>query len=151
MNTSVGAALRKRAEELKETELLLTTISGGAELLEWFGGVPEFADGEIIYLVLDRSGHRRLGIQLEHYGKKAVINFELGAWIDVAVRGFSHQNVIGGLKLRPAGDRKIEPWEKGVGCKPGSVEIELEPCFGAYGTIRADILSITLQSTLASD
>jgi hypothetical protein len=145
MNTSVDAA-RKRAEELKETASLLMAISGGAELLEWFGGVPEFRDGEIVYLVLDRAGQSRLGLQLEHFGKKAVINFEFGAWIDVDVRSFSHQNVIGGLKLRLAGDRNIEPWEKGVGCKPGSVVIELEPCFGAYGSIRADISSINLHS-----
>jgi hypothetical protein len=108
MNSWADAALRKRAEELKETASLLMAISGGAKLLEWFGGVPEFADAEIVCLVLDRAGQSRLGLRLEHFGKKAVINFEFGAWIDVAVRGFSNQNVIGGLKLRPAGDRKIE-------------------------------------------
>jgi len=150
MSTSIDDALRKRAEELKETASLLSLIPGGAELLEWFGSVPEFGDGEVVSLVLDRGGQSRLSIRLEHLGKTAVIGFELGPWIDVAVHGFSHQNVIGGLKLRPAGDRKIEPWERGVGCKPGDVEIELEPCFGAYGCIRANISAITLNSTTVS-
>ena len=48
MNTSVDAALRKRAEELKETAPLLMAISGGAELLEWFGGV-ELVPGAVIH------------------------------------------------------------------------------------------------------
>jgi hypothetical protein len=147
MSTSIDEALRMRAEQLKETASLLALIPGGSELLQWFGSVPEFGDGEVVSLVLDRAGQSRLNVRLEHFGKMAVIGFELGPWIDVAVRGFSHQNVIGGLKLRRAGDRKIEPWEIGVGCEPGDIEIELEPCFGAYGCIRANISAITLEST----
>jgi hypothetical protein len=150
MSTSNDEALRRRAEELKETASLLAVIPGGPELLEWFDSVPEFGDGEVVSLVLDRAGQSRLSVRLEHFGKTAVIGFELGPWIDVALRGFSDQNVIGGLKLRRPGDRKIEPWEIGVGCKPGDVEIELEPCFGACGSIRANISAITLNLTTVS-
>lgn len=37
--------------------------------------------------------------------------FELTAWTDADVRGFSHQNVMGGLKLRRVVKREILPWE----------------------------------------
>jgi hypothetical protein len=66
------------------------------------------------------------------------------AWIDVEMRGFSGQNVIDGLKLWRADEREIKPWELGVGYKPGEWLIELGPCFGAYGTIRADIARIVI-------
>jgi len=61
------------------------------------------------------------------------------------VSGFSQQNVISGLIIRRAGERDIAIWEIGVGCKPGEHEIELEPCFGAYGIIRATLVKARLQ------
>jgi hypothetical protein len=124
-------------------------IPGGPELLEWFGDVPEFADGEIVCLSLDRSGSSELRVFLEHFGKSVVIAFKLSDWIDVDVRGFSHQNVLGGLKLRRPEERGAQPWELGVGLKPGEFVIELEPCFGAYGNIRASISRITIEETAA--
>jgi hypothetical protein len=135
---------RKHAEELRETAAILMRIPGGPELLDWFDGVAEFGDGEVVSLVLDRADQSYLSVRLERLGKSAIVQFTLAAWIDIAVRGFSRQNVIGGLKLRPAGDRQIELWERGVGCTPGELEIELEPCFGAYGTIRANVSSIMI-------
>lgn len=136
--------LQKREEDLEETTALLSNLPGGPELLEWFDGAPEFGDAEIVSLVLDRVGQSQLSVRLDRFGKRATIAFALQGWIDVAIGGFSHQNVIGGLKLRPAGERQIEAWERGVGCVPGVLEIELEPCFGAYGTIRASIASIVI-------
>jgi hypothetical protein len=141
---TIDQARQKHEEELKETAAVLMKIPGGPELLEWCDGAPEFGDGEVVSLVLDRAGSSCLSIRLERLRKSAIVKFTLAAWIDVAVRGFSHQNVIGGLKLSPAGDRQIELWEQGVGCTPGELEIELEPCFGAYGTIRANVTSITI-------
>ena len=138
---------QKREEELKETAALLSKLPGGPELLEWFDGVPEFGDAEIVSLVLDRAGQSRLSVRLDRFGKRATVAFTLEGWIDVAIGGFSHQNVIRGLKLRPAGERPIKAWERGVGCTPGELEIELEPCFGAYGTIRANIASITISAS----
>jgi hypothetical protein len=85
-----------------------------------------------------------LDVSVDLLGKRATVTFVLESWIDLAIRGFSNQNVVGGLKLRSAEGRQQEPWEYGVGCKPGKFEIELEPCFGAYGTIRADIASISI-------
>jgi hypothetical protein len=132
-------------EEHKETASLLLKIPGGPELLEWLAGVPAFGDAEIVSLVLDRKGQSKLSVRMDRGDNRVTVTFSLQAWIDVAIRGFSQQNVIGGLKLRPAGERRIEIWERGVGCTPGELEIELEPCFGANGTIRANIASISME------
>ena len=134
----------KRDEEFKETASLLSKITGGSELLEWFGGIPDFGDGEIVSLVLDRKGQSRLNVRLDRGKRKVTVTFVLQARIDVAIRAFSHQNVVGGINLRPAGERQIEKCERGVGCTPGELELELEPCFGVYGTIRASIASISI-------
>jgi hypothetical protein len=131
-------------DDFEATASLLLKVPGGSELLDWMNGVPNFGDAEIISLVLDRTSQSRLCLRLQRFDKSAEITFALNAWIDVAIRGFSQQNVVGGLKLRPAGERKIELWEYGVGCTPGELEIELEPCFGAYGTVRANLASIAI-------
>jgi hypothetical protein len=78
-------------------------------------------------------------------GRKLVVTFRLGDWIDVNVRGFSQQNVMENLRLTHAGERDVAVWELGVGLRPGVVEITLEPCFGAYGTVRATVISIAVE------
>lgn len=113
--------------------------------MEWFEGAPEFGDAEIVSLLLDRRGPGALRIALTSHAKSAIFVFELTAWIDADVRGFSHQNVIAGLKLLRVDEREMQPWELGVGCQPGEWLIELEPCFGAYGSIRADIARIVIE------
>lgn len=123
----------------------LSDIPGGRDLVEWFEGAPEFGDAEIVSLRLDRQGQSALRIALTSRSKSAIFVFELTGWIDADVRGFSQQNVISGLKLRRVIEREIQPWELGVGCQPGEWLIELEPCFGAYGSIRADIARIVIE------
>jgi hypothetical protein len=135
---------QRQDKELRATAALLLKVPGGSELLDWMNGVPDFGDAEVTSLVLDRTSQSRLCIRMDRSPKRATITFTLEAWIDVVIRGFSHQNVVRGIKLRPAGERKVEAWERGVGCTPGELEIELEPCFGAYGTVRANVASIAI-------
>ncbi|AWN50261.1 hypothetical protein DK419_26180 [Methylobacterium terrae] len=134
-----------RAQAQQDLAASLARIPGGRALIDWFDGAPEFGDAEVVSLLLDRRGPSTLRIALDHHGKSATFVFELAAWIDADVRGFSHQNVIGSLTLRRAEEREVQPWELGVGCRPGEWMIECGPCFGAYGTIRADIARITLE------
>lgn len=134
--------LQVAAEELAES---LAVIPGGRDLIDWFEGSPSFHDAEIVSLHLDRSGSSTLRVALDQGQKSAIITFELTAWIDADLRGFSHQNLVEGLRLRRAEEREIQPWELGVGCTPGDWIIELTPCFGAYGTIRADIVQIIME------
>lgn len=133
-----------QARGRRELAAALAHVPGGAELVEWFGDLPDFGDSEVIRLTLDRQGPSELVIALDWPTKSAVVTFELSAWIDVSLRGFSHQNVIGGLKLLRPADREVDLWEQGVGLEPGQWIIELSPCFGACGSIRANIERISI-------
>jgi hypothetical protein len=132
-------------EEFAETQRILATIPGGPELLTWFGGEASFHDAEVVRVDLDRENGSRLELTVSgRAGINARVTFVLTDWIDVAVMGFSRQNVIGQLLLREPDDRTAEPWEIGVGMASGDHEIRLTPIFGAYGTIRATIKKIEL-------
>jgi hypothetical protein len=130
----------------EETASLLASAPGGRDLLNWFAGPPNFGDAEIIALNLDRKGPSALIVEVYQPSRKALVTFVLGDWIDVRITGFSHQNVIGGLRLKRAGERDIAPWETGVDAKLGDIEIELAPCFGASGVIRATLLRVMMSS-----
>lgn len=133
--------------EVQERDSLakaLAEIPGGDTLLDWFGDLVDFGDSEIICLVLNREGPSQLVIALDRPGKSVAVTFELSHWIDINIRGFSHQNVVGALVLQRAAERDVDPWELGVGLQPGEWIIALAPCFGASGTIRANISRITL-------
>ena len=132
--------------EVDDTASLLATVPGGRELLSWFSGVPNFGDAEVIALHLDRAKPSTLLLEVPSRSGVAIVTLELGDWIDVRIRGFSRQNVIDGLVLRRGGERELAPWEIGVGAKPGEIEIELKPIFGAYGVIRATLLSVAMQT-----
>jgi hypothetical protein len=138
--------------DVNETASILETIEGGQELLDWFSGFPtfgrdfpDFGDSEVVSFHLRRKGASELVIHVERASSSAIVTLVFGDWIDTQLRGFSHQNVISGLTLRHAGDRDIGPGELGVGCTPGLHVIELEPCFGAAGIIRAAVQKVRLQ------
>lgn len=132
-------------DEVDETVSLLRALPGGAELVAWFAGPVAFGDAEVVGLHLDREGPSTLVLRLDHPRGGAAITLVLAGWIDVHLDGFSHQNVVGGLALRRAGERAVRPWERGVGLEPGDLEIELMPCFGANGTIRAGVREVSVK------
>jgi hypothetical protein len=77
-----------------EVASLWASIPGGSEALEQVGG--GFGDAEVRKLHLNRKRPSILEVEQPRAdGRRVVVTFVLGDWIDVAVRGFSHQNVIG--------------------------------------------------------
>lgn len=138
-------------DEFAQTASILKELPGGSELLAWFGGIPNFGDGEVVSLNLDRAGTSTLRVlatrrDANGISDQAIISFRLSDMIDVAIEGFSHQNVIGGLKLRHAQNEDIHPSLLGIGTVAPKLEIELEPCAGAFGTIRASIVNISVEA-----
>jgi len=137
-------------------------VPGGAELVRWFGRVPSFHDAEIISLDLRRSGKSFLRIhgwvgtdQVDENGhivldKDAVVTFALDGIMDLQLDGFSHQNVIYGLKLQRATDRGRANYYS-MPQSPEDIEIELEPCFGLDGLIRAKRVSISFEPGLPNE
>lgn len=124
--------------DFAETAELLRGVPGGRELLDWLDGEPNFGDAEVVSLHLNRIVPSTLTIETR--GRRpTTVTFLFEEWVDVSVQGFNRQNVIGGLKLKRSIPRDAAPWEVGVGRIPGDVDIELEHCFGANGSIQARI------------
>lgn len=132
-------------------------VPGGAELLRWFGGVPNFHDAEILSLDLCRKGQSTLRlhgwIMTNKVGENgfivldrhAIVSFALDGIMDLQLDGFSAQNVVAGLILRRAPDRPERRGYLAFAPSPQDVEIELEPCYGLDGLIRARSVTITFQ------
>lgn len=132
------------------------TVQGGSDLLTWFGQVPSFHDAEILSLHLCRKGQSILRLHGWIMGKvgddgylvldrHAVVTFMLEGVMDLQLDGFSHQNVIGGLTLRRAPDRVDRRPYLTLPPLPEDIEIQIEPCFGMDGLIRARSVAITFE------
>ncbi len=133
---------------------IYSEVLGGPELLRWFGQVPTFHDAEILGLNLCRSGLSTLTLhgwimrdEISRDGfivldKHAIVTFTMEDIMDLQLDGFSHQNVIGSLKLQRATDRGRGSYYP-LPESPEDIEIELEPCFGLDGVIRAKRVSIS--------
>ncbi|WP_026792820.1 Imm50 family immunity protein [Pleomorphomonas oryzae] len=134
--------------------MIYTDIPGGAELLAWFGQEPTFHDAEIISLFLNRSGVSELKlhgwINTGDVGpdgsfvlaKQALVTFSLEKIMDLQLDGFSAQNVISGLELGYATDRgrsNCFPLPQ----DPHDIDIELMPCYGLDGFIRAKKVTVS--------
>jgi hypothetical protein len=134
--------------------MIYEKIPGGPELLAWFGGEPSFHDAEIISLSLNRTGISVLevcgwlttgAVDADGYlvlEKHAVVTFSVEGIIDLRLDGFSRQNVIYGLVLRRAKDRGRANYYAAP-AEPEDIEIELLPCYGLAGFIRARKLAIS--------
>lgn len=133
-------------------------VPGGPEIVRYFGRVPSFGDGEVLDLHLDRDGPSTLRVHgcvmtdrvgpdgtlaLEHH---AVVTFTLFGVMDLQLAGFSIQNVISGLILRRAPDRPKRRGCLALDPLPQDIEIELEPCYGLDGLIRARSVAITFEA-----
>jgi hypothetical protein len=142
-----------------QTHNIYHEVPGGPELLRWFGEVPSFHDAEIISLDLRRWGQSALRVhgfvgtkKVDKAGcllldRHAIVTFSIEEIMDLQLDGFSHQNVIGGLKLQRATDRGRANYYA-LPQSPEDVEIELEPCYGLDGVIRAKRVSISFEPGL---
>lgn len=138
------------------------TVPGGSDLLAWFGQVPSFHDAEILSLYLCRRGQSTLRVHGWIMGKvgddgylvldrHAVVTFMIEGVMDLQLDGFSHQNVIGGLTLRRAPDRADRRPFLTLTPLPEDIEIQIEPCFGMGGLIRARSVAITFEQRMPND
>ena len=140
---------------MNEAEMLYAEIPGGSDLIAWFGHVPSFHDAEIVQLSLHRRAPSILSIhawnmtrEVDDRGyfvldRHAVVTFALEDILDLQLDGFSHQNVIFGLRLRRAPERPDRRPFYWLDPSPNDYEIELEPCFGLDGKIRCRRISMS--------
>ena len=134
-----------------ETASILASIPGGNELLNWFGNKPNFGDSEVLSLSLNRDGPSTLRVAVSKLVKSSyqtvIVTFTLCDMIDIALEGFGHQNVIGGLTIRGATERSIHKSLVGIDNLLPDHVLELEPCAGAFGRIRATVASISQETS----
>ena len=132
-----------------ETASILASIPGGKELLNWFGKKPNFGDAEVLSLNLNRDGPSTLCVgvykEVKSSHQAIIVTFTLCDMIDIALEGFGHQNVIGGLTIRGATERSIHKSLVGIGNNLPDHVLELEPCAGAFGRIHATVANISLE------
>lgn len=119
--------------------------------------VPSFHDAEILSLELRRKGPSVLrlhgwintgavgGDGYYMLDRHAIVRFVFDGIMDLQLEGFSRQNVIGGLILRRALDRPERRHHLALDPTPQDIEIELEPCYGLDGLIRARAVTITFE------
>jgi hypothetical protein len=116
-------------------------IHGASELHDWFGYWPDFHDAEIISLQLNRKGISSLRVhawdttkevdEKGHYvmAKHIVVEFIFENISELALNGFSQQNVISGLDIEKIG--------------PG-FRVTLGECYGLAGSIEAERISLRI-------
>jgi Immunity protein 50 len=114
-------------------------IHGASELHDWFGYWPDFHDAEIISLHLNRDGISSLRVhawdttkevdEKGHYvtAKHIVVDFILEKVSDLAMNGFSQQNVVSGLDIEKIGS---------------GFRVTLGECYGLAGSIEAERISL---------
>ncbi|MEZ2220867.1 hypothetical protein [Rhizobium sp. RCC_161_2] len=123
-------------------------IPGGGEFVEYFGHDPDFHDAEIVQITLNRHSQSSISIHTWNnapfdIAKHVVVTFSLADIADLQLENFSHQNVLNGLAVRLAPERKDRRPYYGRDPHPKDIEIELRPCFGLCGFIRARTISIS--------
>lgn len=140
---------------------IYSEIVGGRDLIDWFGRVLSFHDAEIVSLALSRRSQSVLRIHawnmtLDEEGfilqdRHAIVSFIMKNILDLQLDGFSHQNVIGGLKLRRGVERPERRAYLSHAPSPTDFEIEFEPCFGISGYIRCRELEVAVAPGLPDD
>lgn len=117
-------------------------VPGAAELFAWFGFWPNFHDGEVLSVYLDRSGPSHLRVHTwektneldsqRYYvrRKHVIVTFILEGIGELELDGFSHQNVLAELTLTEG---------------PVGYNLKLWPCYGISGEIKARSIHIDLE------
>lgn len=153
--SSIDGPMGAAVTELETS--IYNVVPGGADLVRWFGQVSSFHDAEVLSLHLRRKGPSVLrlhgwintgAVGTDGYyvlDRHAIVTFTLTDVMDLQLDGFSTQNVIFGLALRRAPDRPERRGCLALDPLPHDIEIELEPCYGLSGLIRARTVSITFE------
>ena len=147
---SVINGIAKIRIEMDSTIQILNEIEGGSAFLKRMGldkaSRFSFGDSEVVELTLNRSGSSVLKLLVSQLSsevkKKAYLYLFLIDMIDVSIEGFLNQNVIGELEIKRAGSEDFHPSLIGYGAVTPAHHILLEPCAGAFGSIKATISKI---------
>lgn len=112
---------------------VFATIPGADRLISASGRVPSFHDGEVEAIRLTKNGPSTISIAINWptvlSRDKIIVTLTATQVLDVALEGFSPQNVLWELWVRapePRSDYDV---------LDGDVELELDPIWGIGGTV----------------
>jgi hypothetical protein len=127
---------------MKDEPNVLSQIPGGRALVDWFGGVPTFHDGEVLSVHLERDQPSKLVVygfrmnsETDAQGfyvvdRKVTATFVIDGIDSLELKGFSIQNVLNRLSIHARSG--------GTG-----YEIELEDTYGIGGRIGCEAVSVS--------
>ncbi|SON53716.1 hypothetical protein HDIA_0175 [Hartmannibacter diazotrophicus] len=136
---------------MEERTAIFMDLTGGPELVSWFGVAPSFHDAEILEICLRRSDPSLIRIHTWQatgvtdkdgrmkLDKHVVVDFMLRGVVDLNLDGFNHQNVINGLQI---GKETRNLW----GEMTPLVKVSLDGCFGVDGWITACEVEIAMDT-----
>jgi hypothetical protein len=123
-------------------------VPGADALFQWFGYWPDFHDAEILEIDLNRSGSSRVRIHTFHVSdqvgkdgcrvcvRHVVVSFLLEGLKTTRLQGFNNQNVVSEVMLVRT--------EEGL-------QLSLEPCYGAEGSLTAERIRIEIEPGIPPD
>lgn len=113
---------------------VFAALPGADGLIAKYGRVPTFHDGEVDSVHLTKNGVSKIVVVInwpDIFGTdKIVVTITANQVIDIALEGYSPQNVIQELWVR------VPSSQPGYEALPGDVELEMEPIYGVGGTLR---------------
>lgn len=134
--------MESKYQEAWETHVaIFAALPGAGALIEQYGRVPSFHDGEVEMIHLEAKGVSTIRVSIGFPdifggGGAVAVTLTIAEILDViGLEGFSPQNVLYDLWLRPAtvrSDRQPHQWRS---VQEGDIEIELEPTYGIGGII----------------
>lgn len=119
----------------------LSSIPGGAELIEWFLGVPSFHDAEVLELTLSANG--RCVMRLHAWTNSGRLDdqgyfiSENHASVSFVLEGIKEVDLLD-LNLSPAIVYRLE-----ISKREDHIRIEWDSSYGVYGHIKADRVHIS--------
>jgi hypothetical protein len=114
-------------------------LKGADSLIEQYGNVPDFHDSEVqdLHLSLKFASTVRISnLFPDIYSRGRIfVTLTIDEILDIDLDGFSPQNVLGGLRVRPVTSRpdreRFYPRKR----TDGDLEIELDAIYGIGGVI----------------
>lgn len=122
-------------------------LPGADSLIQVYGEVPTFHDAEVEEVRLSKKGASSIQVSNlfpDIFSKGHVfVTLTIAKVIDIELQGFSPQNVLFALRVRPAPRRPEREHYYPRKLASDDLEIELEPTYGIGGRLVCQGVSIT--------
>ena len=131
--------LRLRQADYELHSKTFSLLPGADSLIQAYGEVPSFHDAEVEAVQLSKKGASSIRVSNlfpDIFSKGHVfVTLTIAEVIDIELEGFSPQNVLFALRVRPAPGRPERQEYYPRKLASDDLEIELEPTYGIGGRL----------------